>query len=125
MYQRQGEMHVLEAAPGLHRSMSLVLLRVDRDRGIFFKDLEQHASRLLLTDAVDRQPGQVVLPGALHQRLMLHAEGLMRFPVLLPNAGRYVLFTQHPPAEFAIQITGVRLLNQRFLVRSPGVLSRT
>lgn len=125
MYERlSGELHVLEAAPGVHRSMSLVLLRANRERGIFFKDLAQQASRLLLTNAVDRQPGHVVLPGALHQRLLLHAEGPMRFPVLLPNAGRYVLFTQHHPAEFAIQITGVRLLSQRSLVRTPGILSK-
>lgn len=121
MYERiAGELYVLEARPGPHRSMSLVLLRVSRETGIFFKDLAQQASRLLLGNAVDRQPGHVVLPGALHHRLALQAEGVMRFPVLLPNAGRYVLFTQHHPAEFAMQITGVRLLNQRLFVRSPA-----
>lgn len=125
MYERvANELHVLEASPGLHRSMSLVLLRVGRETGVFFKDLAQYASRLLLTSAVDRQPGHVVLPGALHHRLALQAEGLMRFPVLLPNAGRYVLFTQHHPAELAMRISGVKLLNQRLLLRSPGVLSR-
>ena len=112
-YEGGGGVHVLEMTPAADRSMSLVLLRIGRESGVFFKDLADHACRLLSESAVDREPGHVVLSGALHQRLVLDGKGPKRFPVLLPNAGGYMLFTRHPPAEFALSISGLKLLSER------------
>jgi hypothetical protein len=112
-YEGGGGAHVLEMTPAADRSMSLVLLRIGRESGVFFKDLADHACRLLSESAVDREPGHVVLSGALHQRLVLDGTGPKRFPVLLPNAGDYMLFTRYPPAEFALRISGLKLLSQR------------
>jgi hypothetical protein len=113
LYEGGGGAHVLEMTPAADRSMSLVLLRLGRESGVFFKDLADHACRLLAGSALDREPGHVVLPGALHQRLVLCGQGSKRFPVLLPNVGRYMLFTQHLPVEFALSISGLKLLSER------------
>jgi hypothetical protein len=119
LYECHAGAHILEVTPGLHRSMSLVLLRVGREMGVFFKDLAEHASRLLSGSALDRGPGHVVLAGALHHRLVLNADGLQCFPVLLPNAGRYALFTQRHPTEFTMRITGLKLVYERSSMSLP------
>ena len=113
LYESRGGEHVLEVTPAANRSMSLVLLRIGRESGVFFKDLADHACRLLSASALDREPGHVVLSGALHQRLVLNGEGPKRFPVLLPNSGRYMLFAQYPPSDFTLRITGLKLLSER------------
>lgn len=124
LYEGGGGGHVLEMTPVVDRSMSLVLLRMGRESGVFFKDLADHACRLMSGNALAREPGHVVLSGALHQRLMLDGEGAKRFPVLLPNVGRYMLFTQHLPAEFALRISGLTLLSERQFERASTSVRR-
>lgn len=112
--------HVLEMMPGPSHAMSLVMLRIGGSAGVFFNQLAEHACQLFSTSAVDREAGHVVLSGALHQRLVLEGERLMRFPVLLPNRGRYVLFANRHPAEFAMRLTGLTLLSERLFAESPS-----
>lgn len=120
LYEARGGVWELEMATVHNLTLSLVLLQVGRECGVFFNDLAGQACRLRKTTPLDREPGQVVLSGALHQRLVMHGDGPMRFPVLLPNPGRYMLFTEHAPAEHVLRIPGLRLVCERVFRASFG-----
>lgn len=117
LYEARSGAYVLEMMAVPKLTLCLVLLRVGQECGVFYKDLAGQACRLRKTTPLDREPGQVVLSGALHQRLVVYGDGLMRFPVLLPNAGRYMLFTEHAPAEHVLRIPGLRLVRERYFGR--------
>jgi len=59
----------------------------------------------LFSAAADaRSPGATISPSLTVQRLDLPAAGGCRFTVRIPKAGRYWLFTEHLPNEFALQL---------------------
>ncbi|MBS0420822.1 MAG: GTP-binding protein [Proteobacteria bacterium] len=58
------------------------------------------------TAAAPRAPGAAIAPSLKVQRLDLPDAGGCRFTVRIPKAGRYWLFTEHLPNEFALQLRG-------------------
>jgi len=59
----------------------------------------------LFSAAADaRPPGATISPSLKVQRLDLPEAGGCRFTVQIPKAGRYWLFTEHLPSEFALQL---------------------
>jgi G3E family GTPase len=61
---------------------------------------------LFSAGAHPRLPGATISPSLEVQRLDLPEAGGSRFTVRIPKAGRYWLFTEHLPNEFALQLRG-------------------
>ncbi len=66
--------------------------------------------RLFAEPAVKADPGTAIHPGSPFE-LQLTAKGTRRFELQVPKAGRWVLFTEHLPAEFdfRLEVSGARL----------------
>ena len=96
---------VLELGPGPDPTMSVALLREDAKR----PELSVEAERAVRTFALEPAtlaPGMALDAGPRHWSIAPAAGPTSRYPLRVPAAGRYVLFTQHLPEEFALRITG-------------------
>ncbi|MBM4197881.1 MAG: GTP-binding protein [Gammaproteobacteria bacterium] len=106
----------LELAPGPDPAMSIMLARVDQASSARLLELAPGVMRTFALGPVDREAGQDVFAGEVVHRLVLRRNGKSNYPVLIPNAGPYVLFTQHLPEEFGMKLGGARLVDQHQFV---------
>ena len=111
----------LEVQPGLAPTFDVALLRVEDDEADAIAAATDRALYLFGTAGpVPRASGQVVLSGALYQRLLVNKDGSSHFHVLLPVGGRYVLFTQYLPQEFNLRLAGLELTGERRFATPPA-----
>ncbi len=94
---------VLVLEDGPDPDMSAVLLPVSEHDAL--AAAREVAVGLFAVTAIAAQPGDMLEPGARHYRLRLAAKpGFKRFPLRPHSTGHVVLFTQHHPDEFALQV---------------------
>jgi G3E family GTPase len=89
-------------------SMGLALtpasaVEVDNIRGAAERIL-----RIFAESPVEARPGDVLRPDSRNRELAVAVKGTKRFPVLVPESGNYLLFTQHRPEEFDLRLCDAR-----------------
>jgi G3E family GTPase len=94
----------LALGSGPDPTMSVALLPVAAADPIELSAAADAASRLFSEAATERAPGEPIEPGATHFRLRLDRRGAKTFPVRVPAAGHYALFTQHLPEEHGLAV---------------------
>ncbi len=113
LYTCEAGAYRLEMRPGPAPTVSVVVLPVEGDDEDAIGAATEGAALLFSACAVDRASGQVVLSGAIHQRLVLKPRETTYFHLVLPRAGRYVLFSQHLPQELNLMLTGAAAIDER------------
>jgi hypothetical protein len=114
LYACEAGSYVLSLRAGPAPTISIAVLRVEADPAHAIRGATEQAARLFVQGAVDRQCGQVVLSGALHQRLLLGKAASAHFHTLLAKGGHYVLFTQYLPHEFDLTLQGPMLVGKHY-----------
>jgi hypothetical protein len=114
LYACEAGSYILELRAGPAPTISIAVLRVEADPVDAIREATEQAARLFCTGAVDRECGQVVLAGALHQRLQLGKAASAHFHTLLAKRGHYVLFTQYLPHEFNLTLQGPMLVGKHY-----------
>lgn len=94
----------LELDEGPDPTMSAVLLPVATGSEAAIVEAAEIAVRLFSERASVRVAGSTLSPAETHLTLDLAHKGHKTFPVCVADAGRYALFTQHLPEEFALQL---------------------
>jgi len=100
-----GDRPVLRLEPGPDPAMDVLLVPVGEASAT---DLAAASERAVIAFSSEPQilvPGGTIAPGSLLQ-LSLAAEGVASFEIAAAETGRYALFTQHRPEEFAAQFLG-------------------
>ena len=97
--------YTIQLSDGPDPAMSLVALPL-KDR----KDVTLHQTResavLLFSDQhQETNPGAKITPEAIHYELNLGKTGEKLFTLSTPEDGEYILFSQHLPEEFAMEVT--------------------
>jgi len=98
----------LELAEGPDPTMSVVLLPLETDSDEELRLAAEKAMRLFSSTARRALPGEVIAAGPTLHELVLPEGGIKPFVLEVAHAGRFALFTQHLPEEFA---TTVRTLS--------------
>jgi len=94
----------IELNDGPDPTMSAVILPVATASDAAIVAATEIAVRLFSERTSIRAAGAVLSPGEAHFALDLAGQGLKTFPVSVTDAGRYALFTQHFPEEFALRL---------------------
>lgn len=89
--------------PGPDPTIDLVLIQLNDQTEETWKKAEKVAVSLFSEDPIEKQPGQTIVPGPILRQLAFDDHGGI-FPIEIGAAGRYALFTQHKPEEFAMSI---------------------
>ena len=90
----------LALQPGPDETMGLALLALGPDAAEPFDPAVATARDIGAAEPTPVTPGTALVPGQTHYALQVGGEGEMRFPIDVPAAGRYALFTQHFADEF-------------------------
>lgn len=114
LYACEAGSYVFKLCAGPAPAISIAVLRVEADPVDAIREATEQATRLFSTGAVDRECGQVILSGALHQRLQLGKAASAHFYALLAKRGHYVLFTQYLPHEFDLTLKGPMLVGKHY-----------
>lgn len=109
--------------PGPDESMDIALVPVDELTPQGLDAIVRTAAGVAGKENIAVSPGAGVTPGGTFYELQVGGTGEMRFPVTVPNAGKYALFTQHFADEFQthfqssgsqIHAEGQRIFKSRF-----------
>jgi G3E family GTPase len=95
----------VEVGPDPSLSLALVALPAAADVS---RDVVELGARAFSTAAAMVAPGVELAAGERHWTLDLSAKRPAVFPVRLPRTGRYALFTQHHPREYALALRAGR-----------------
>jgi G3E family GTPase len=98
----------LELDDGPDPTMSAVLLAVAAEGEAAITESLEIAVRVFAEPASPRSAGTEVSPGQTNIELELGDKGRKEFFLRIPSAGRYALFTQHLPEEFALRLVDAR-----------------
>lgn len=90
----------LALQPGPDETMGIALVSLGPDGAEPFDPAVAVAREIGAAEPTPITPGTPLAPGETHYTLQVGGEGEMRFPVDVPAAGRYALFTQHFADEF-------------------------
>lgn len=85
--------------PGPDGTMNLAIVPITGEGEAGLSAAVASAKRLAEGKAAPTEPGTQIKPGVFYA-LNVEGQGEMRFPVNVPTAGRYALFTQHFADEF-------------------------
>jgi G3E family GTPase len=102
----EGE-HALALTDGPDPSMDILVREAEVGDEGFARGAEI-ALRAFSGEPAEVTPGDEIAPGAICRRLALQARGPKRFTLRVPRPGRYTLYTQHLPPEFALQLLDPR-----------------
>ena len=86
--------------PGPDGTMNLAIIPITGEGEAGIAAAVASAKRVAEGKAVPAEPGTPIAPGETFYALNVEGKGEMRFPVNVPTAGRYALFTQHFADEF-------------------------
>ena len=92
--------------PGPDASMDIALVRLMANTKEGLDAAVQTAKTIATTAASPTAPGSPIAPGGTFYRLQVGGDKEMRFPVMVPTAGQYALFTQHFADEFQTLFLG-------------------
>jgi G3E family GTPase len=96
----------LALGEGPDPSLKLVALPLLAGEEASSREACERAVRCWAEPSPQVAPGGEAVAGAVHgAALVLEGEGVQRFVLRVPAAGRYGLYTQHLPSEFAMQLT--------------------
>jgi len=96
--------HILALEEGPDASMALALLPTPGAGDGALAQLAETALGLFSGEGRRLLPGEALMPGEGLYTADLSASGPKRFVIRAPHAGRYALFTQHLPEEFALRL---------------------
>lgn len=86
--------------PGPDGTMNLAIIPITVEGEAGIAAAVTTAKRVAESKAVPTEPGTAIAPGETFYALNVEGTGEMRFPVNVPAAGEYALFTQHFADEF-------------------------
>jgi membrane fusion protein, heavy metal efflux system len=86
--------------PGPDASMDIALVPVSATTPEGLDAVVKEAGRIAIGPSVPTSPGTTISPGGKFYQLQVGGDVEMRFPVDVPAAGKYALFTQHFADEF-------------------------
>jgi G3E family GTPase len=104
VYDVPGEGLRLELDDGPDPTMSVVLLPLETASDEELLASANKAMRLFSEPSKRVLPGEIVRAGASHHELVLEGVGVKPFVLGVAHAGRFALFTQHLPEEFAATV---------------------
>jgi len=99
--------YALALAEGPDPSLKLVVLPLSAGEEASSREACERAVRRWAEPHPDLAPGAEFVAGASHGAALVldGGTGVRRFVLRVPEAGRYGLYTQHLPSEFALQLT--------------------
>lgn len=109
--------------PGPDASMDIALVRLTAHTKEGLDTAVQKAKTIATTEVSPVAPGSPLVPGETFYQLQVGGDQEMRFPVQVPTAGEYALFTQHFADEFQTlflgasgraELKGQRIFTSRF-----------
>lgn len=109
--------------PGPDASMDIALVRLSANTKERLDAVVQKAKTIATTEVSPVAPGSPLVPGETFYQLQVGGDQEMRFPVQVPTAGEYALFTQHFADEFQTlflgasgraELKGQRIFTSRF-----------
>ena len=102
VYELAAGKYQLEFEPGPDPEMGLVFMPLEG--GADFAAAQRRAALLFSGDELRRAAGATLVPGAKFHMLEFGDDGA-KFPVMVVQPGRHVMFTQHHPEEFKMRFT--------------------
>ena len=119
---------VYELAAGVHRlglgagpdpTMRIMVGPIADGAAATIAEAAERVFRRMVEPAVAAMPGAVIGLGWPHELVLAHDTGPWHFDLAIPEVGRYAIFTQHLPEEFALQARRPRADRRARLRRKP------